>query len=111
MQMPIPQNGARSSPFTDSRHRAFVIIIAAATLVSSETCTSRPFTEMVNRLFIDDSSFSNGQRAAPSIAYNFCILKCFDLSVGPHYSGSIFSAQLFSRDETCMIPLIQTSPV
>jgi hypothetical protein len=46
MQIPMPQSGERGSPVTDRRQGWPAIIIAAATLVSSETCTDRPFTMM-----------------------------------------------------------------
>jgi hypothetical protein len=44
--MPIPQSGERGSPFTEIRHGWPAIIIAAATLVPSDTCTGLPFTLM-----------------------------------------------------------------
>jgi hypothetical protein len=53
MQIPIPQRGARGSPFTDVRHGSFAISMAAATLTSSVTCTGRPFTVMEKTSFID----------------------------------------------------------
>jgi len=42
----MPQSGERGSPVTDRRHGWPAIIIAAATLVSSDTCTERPLTVM-----------------------------------------------------------------
>ncbi|HEY2471594.1 MAG TPA: hypothetical protein VGI45_27655 [Terracidiphilus sp.] len=50
----MPHNGARGSPVTDLRQGWLAIIIAAATLVSSETCTERPFTVMEKLLLIDN---------------------------------------------------------
>jgi hypothetical protein len=44
----MPQSGERGSPVTDRRQGWPAIIIAAATLVSSETCTERPFTVIEN---------------------------------------------------------------
>jgi hypothetical protein len=44
----MPQSGERGSPVTDRRQGWPAIIIAAATLVSSETCTDRPFRMIEN---------------------------------------------------------------
>jgi hypothetical protein len=48
----MPQSGERGSPETDRRQGWPAIIIAAATLVSSETCRERPFTLMKKLLLI-----------------------------------------------------------
>lgn len=46
MQMPIPQSGARGSPFADMREGWFAMSSAAATLVPFGTRIDRPFTLM-----------------------------------------------------------------
>jgi len=44
MQIPIPQSGARVSPFTETRHCSPAIMIAAATLVPSANRIGLPLT-------------------------------------------------------------------
>jgi hypothetical protein len=46
MQMPIPHNGPRGRPCTETRHGSPAVIMAAATLVPSETRTGLPLTVM-----------------------------------------------------------------
>lgn len=49
MQIPMPHMAARGSPLTDLRQGSLAINMAAATLVLSDTCTTRPFTVIEKR--------------------------------------------------------------
>jgi hypothetical protein len=60
MQMPMPQRGARGSPCTEIRLGWRAIMIAAATLAPSATCTGSPLTVIETPSLMDTI-----------IAYNF----------------------------------------